>query len=213
MVHSTVTPVVCQELAVIGAGCGVGLIDAPVSNASPRRAASPSQHGVSGPRDSVASMAVMVGGSNESVDRCLPVLEVFGDPVLRLGEVGSGQLAKLLSNLVFYSSLAIAYDSLQVGSQMGMDIGALATILRHTSARSVGVEWFAERAGEGIETTADVMRKRFGSLLSKDLELVGPLIAECESDLLRSTSDRAKEVFGASAKPTVSEAPSCLGQQ
>jgi len=40
----------------------------------------------------------MVGGDPGAIERCRPVFETFGDPVVHLGPLGAGQVTKLLNN-------------------------------------------------------------------------------------------------------------------
>jgi 3-hydroxyisobutyrate dehydrogenase-like beta-hydroxyacid dehydrogenase len=81
-VHSTVSPHTCEALAVTAQACGVTLIDAPVSGSAPAAAA--------------GRLLVMVGGGDAACERARPVLAAFGDPVIHVGPLGSGQLAKLV---------------------------------------------------------------------------------------------------------------------
>jgi 3-hydroxyisobutyrate dehydrogenase len=53
----------------------------------------------------------MAGGEPETVALCRPVFATYGDPVVYLGRFGSGQLTKLLNNLLFTAHLATAADA------------------------------------------------------------------------------------------------------
>ena len=48
---------------------------------------------------------------NRTFDVCRPVFETFGNPVIHLGPLGSGELAKLLNNLVFVAHLGAALET------------------------------------------------------------------------------------------------------
>ncbi len=111
VVHSTVHPNTVQRLAAHAVELDVELLDAPVSG-GPEAA----EHG---------TLTVMVGGDPATFERCVDVLATFGDPVRLLGPVGSGQLAKLLNNLLFTAQLALAYDTSTLASALDLDAGAL----------------------------------------------------------------------------------------
>src|SRR5438105_4225410 len=100
-VHSTVHPDTCRELAKKAAAQGVSVIDAPVSGG--------------GGAAEQRRLLVMVGGDADVVERCRPVFETYADPVVHLGELGSGQTTKLLNNLLLTANLATAAATLTLG--------------------------------------------------------------------------------------------------
>lgn len=87
VIHSTIHPETCRRLADQAANFQIALVDAPVSGG--------------GGAAAEGSLLVMVGGNDADVARCRPVLETFGNPIVHLGPLGSGQMVKLLNNLVF----------------------------------------------------------------------------------------------------------------
>src|SRR6478609_6121094 len=78
VIHSTVHPDTCLQLQADFPRLHV--IDAPVSGG--------------GIKAEIGELLVMVGGPVDVLDRCRPVLGTFGDPVLHLGPLGSGQEVK-----------------------------------------------------------------------------------------------------------------------
>ena len=81
------------------------MIDAPVSGG--------------GPAAEERRLLVMVGGDPDVVERCRPVFETYANPVVHLGELGSGQVTKLLNNLLFTANLANAKTTLDLGEASG----------------------------------------------------------------------------------------------
>ena len=80
------------------------------------------------PRSAVAGEAaaekrllVMVGGDADAVEQCSTVFETYGHHV-HLGAVGSGQVAKLLNNLLFTANVANAKSALNLGEALGVDV-------------------------------------------------------------------------------------------
>ncbi len=122
VVHSTIHPATCRRLAQHCAEQEVALVDAPVSGG--------------GGAASAGSLLVMVGGDDIDVARCRPVFETFGDPIVHLGPVGSGQTAKLLNNLVFTAQIAVGLETFGFADALGMDRQAVAQVLASGSGGS-----------------------------------------------------------------------------
>ena len=95
------------------------------------------------------------------------MLTTYGDPVLRLGPLGSGQVAKLLNNLVFTAQLAVALETYDFARRLGVDRGALAQVLAAGSGGSVGARIVA---GSGFDPTG--MRQVAATVLTKDVNLM-----------------------------------------
>jgi len=156
-IHSTVHPATCRRLAAKAASFQVTVIDAPVSGGAPAAAA--------------GRLLVMAGGPSDVVERCRPVFETFGDPVLHLGaEVGSGQMAKLLNNVLFTANLATAASVLALGRSLDVDPARLAEVIEHGSGNSFALERIASAGG-----TLDRIGAHAGPLLRKDVRLMADL--------------------------------------
>jgi 3-hydroxyisobutyrate dehydrogenase len=121
-IHSTIHPDTCVRLAEEAARQGIAVIDAPVSGG--------------GGAAAQGKLLVMVGGDDKQVARCRPVLQTFGDPVVHLGPLGSGQMAKLVNNLVFTALATVALDTFGFADELGVDRRALAQVLAHGSGGS-----------------------------------------------------------------------------
>lgn len=152
-VHSTVHPDTCRDLASRAAEHGVALVDAPVSGGGMGAAA--------------GTLLVMVGGDDDAVERCRPVFESYANPVVHLGPVGSGDLAKLLNNLLFTANLATAAGTLSLGQSLGVDPVRLGEVLGHGTSNSFALGRIASAGG-----TVDRIAQHAGELLRKDVGLV-----------------------------------------
>jgi 3-hydroxyisobutyrate dehydrogenase len=146
-IHSTVHPDTCRRLAEAARGQGVEVIDAPVSGG--------------GGAAAEGRLLVMVGGPAEALDRCRPVFETFGAPILHLGPLGSGQVAKVLNNLVFTAQVAVGLDTFRFAQGLGVDREAMAEVLAHGSGGSRAAAILAMTGFDtaGIATAADLLRK------------------------------------------------------
>jgi 3-hydroxyisobutyrate dehydrogenase-like beta-hydroxyacid dehydrogenase len=121
-IHATIHPDTCRRLADAAAERGVAVVDAPVSGG--------------GQMAAERKLLVMVGGADADVARCRPVFDTFADPVIHLGPLGSGQIAKLLNNFVFTAQVAVALDTYAFAQDLGVDRSALAQVLAHGSGGS-----------------------------------------------------------------------------
>jgi len=157
-VHSTVHPDTCRRLAERAQAGGVRLIDAPVSGGAPAAQA--------------GRLLVMAGGDEEAVEFCRPVFGSYGDPVVHLGPVGSGQVTKLLNNAAFTAHLGVAVSLLALGQSLGVDQLRLADVISHGSGNSFALERVAAAGG-----TLARIGQHAGHLLRKDVQLIADVAA------------------------------------
>jgi 3-hydroxyisobutyrate dehydrogenase-like beta-hydroxyacid dehydrogenase len=154
-IHSTIHPDTCRDLARQAAARGLQLLDAPVSGGSPAAAA-----GV---------LTVMCGGDAKTFAAARPVFETFGRLIVLLGDVGTGQMAKLINNTLLAVNMAHAHDALTSGDRLGLDRAALVELLNHSSGRSMGLEVYARMP----EPAAF---EHGGKMLLKDVRLLGEVL-------------------------------------
>ncbi|QSR18955.1 NAD(P)-dependent oxidoreductase [Novosphingobium sp. KA1] len=154
VIHSTVLPQTCERLAETAAARGVLLLDAPVSGGGAGAAA--------------GTLTVMCGGSAEAYDKALPALESFAGKIVLLGPVGAGQRAKIVNNALMAANMGLAHAALSLGEELGIERGALADLVRHSSGRSFGFEVYAR-------LPAPTAFAHGGKLLRKDVDLLGAI--------------------------------------
>ncbi len=83
---STIGPSATRRIGAALAARGVELLDAPVTGSSPR-----AEDG---------TLTIMAGGSATSFERARPLLQAMGRLIVHVGELGQGQMLKLLNNAV-----------------------------------------------------------------------------------------------------------------
>jgi 3-hydroxyisobutyrate dehydrogenase len=154
-VHSTVSPRTCAEIALAAAPAGVAVVDAPVSGGGHMAAA--------------GKLLVLVGGADTDVARAMPVFRTYGDPVLHVGPLGSGELVKLINNALMTAQLGLADDALRTAASLGLDPGAVAAAVLQASGASfsLGVR---SRMPAGLE---GFVAHR---LLRKDLDILASVV-------------------------------------
>ncbi|HMQ28532.1 MAG TPA: NAD(P)-dependent oxidoreductase [Acidimicrobiales bacterium] len=122
--HSTIRPETAVELAEVAAGHDVAVVDAPVSG------------GFMGAAE--GTLATMVGGDHEAVERCRPVFEHWAAMVVHLGPVGNGTKAKLARNMMHFVAYTAAGEAMRLAEACGVDLTQLGAIVRHTDSVTGG---------------------------------------------------------------------------
>ena len=104
---SSIAPLVSQRIAAEAAKKGVEMLDAPVSGGEPGAVA--------------GTLAIMVGGKAEAFERCLPVLNVMGRSVVRVGEVGAGNFVKLANQIIVAANIEAIGEAFVLAQKAGID--------------------------------------------------------------------------------------------
>ena len=154
-IHSTVHPNTVVEIAKRAAARGIAVIDAPVSGGGPAAAA--------------RTLTVMVGGDPEVIAAARPIFETFAALIARVGDVGSGQTAKLVNNALMASHMAMAHYGLEAATKLGLDRKGLAEIVKVSSGRSFGFEVYARLPNPHAFDHG-------AKLLAKDVRLLGEVL-------------------------------------
>jgi 3-hydroxyisobutyrate dehydrogenase len=128
---SSSRPTSTVALAARAEQAGVSFLDAPVSG------------GVAKARD--ASLAIMVGGSEEAFARVQPLLAAMGGEVTRVGGPGAGHAMKALNNLLSAIGLAAASEVLAVGANFGLEPQVMLDVLNSSTGRNHATEVKMER--------------------------------------------------------------------
>jgi 3-hydroxyisobutyrate dehydrogenase len=81
-----------------------------------------------------ATLDVMVGGSDEDIERCMPIFSAVGRQVFRCGALGSGHALKALANYVNAGALINLIEALAIGRKFGLDSKVMADAMVHMCA-------------------------------------------------------------------------------
>ncbi len=82
-------------------------------------------------------LLVMVGGDRDAFRRCEPLLRTFATDICHLGEVGAGQIGKMINNYLLWAAVVADYEGLRLGQALGLDLDPLLEALRLSS----GANW------------------------------------------------------------------------
>ncbi|MEX0869213.1 MAG: NAD(P)-dependent oxidoreductase [Nitriliruptoraceae bacterium] len=118
---STVDPMSTREHAAAAAERGVGYIDAPVLGR-------PSRCG---------HWTLPVGGATADLEAARAPLECVAGRIVHVGDVGSGNVIKLLNNLMFGAINAITVESMSIARRLGVDMQVFFDTIAESNAASV----------------------------------------------------------------------------
>ncbi len=162
--HSTISPQLARRVAERAGGRGVGYLDAPVSG---------------GPAGAEAgTLTVMVGGEEDVLDAARPVLEAYGARIHRCGDVGSGEVVKLVNQLLVAVNTAAVAEAAALGQRLGADLQVVLEVISTSFGGSTMLNRNLPRVVAGDFSPATTVR-----LLRKDLALIHDAAAEHRVDL------------------------------
>ncbi len=104
---STIKPATARRLAARLAEKGVLSLDAPVSG------------GDIGARN--GTLAIMVGGPAEALEKIMPVLQAMGKTVTHVGDAGAGQVAKAANQIMVAAQMVAMGELLIFSQKAGVD--------------------------------------------------------------------------------------------
>jgi 3-hydroxyisobutyrate dehydrogenase-like beta-hydroxyacid dehydrogenase len=79
-------------------------------------------------------LLLMGGGEKTAFDACRPAFAAFADTVFHLGPLGSGQVGKMVNNLILWACISANDEGLKLGTKLGVDRDALREALVASSA-------------------------------------------------------------------------------
>ncbi|WP_422059638.1 NAD(P)-dependent oxidoreductase [Sphingopyxis sp.] len=179
VVHSTISPSDCVDLAEELGERQIGLVDAPVSGGATRGRA--------------GTLTIGVAGTEADVARCIALLSDGASTLIRVGAVGNGQRAKLLNNAVMLAQLALVHDMVETAAACGISASAQ---LRFTTT-GTGASWAASyyldavEAGRKLLSTGSVYPGGAVAIMRKDANLFLQETEATGRPLLRNVVDGA----------------------
>jgi 3-hydroxyisobutyrate dehydrogenase-like beta-hydroxyacid dehydrogenase len=94
------------------------------------------------------SLVFMVGGDDEPVARCLPLLDRLGRATFHLGPVGAGTTMKLVNSLLAFTCTWVSLEGLSLAAAAGLDLRTAVEVVRTGGATN----FFIDRWVDGIDT-------------------------------------------------------------
>jgi len=176
---STSTPELIRRIAAEGTGKRFDVLDAPVSG------------GVFDATD--ATLTIFVGGEKAVFEHYEPLLSCIGDTVVRMGDIGSGMVTKLVNNFMMFINFIGACEGMAIGTQAGLDprilIDAIGESMGQSRMMERCLQRFLDRKPLYSAIDLGVKDMHLGIELAKTLEIpleIGPMVEK----ILRRFQDR-----------------------
>ena len=162
-VHSTISPAAITELAAAAAERGVTLIDVAMTGGGDVAAGE-------------GNLTFMVGGPEEALAIARPALDAMARAVFHVGPLGAGVSAKIISNFLGTSNVALVREALQMAAAVG--IGEK-DILEIIEVGGVGSSWVSDNWQRIRDQEKNYTTGKAGmvEMWSKDLKLARGLAA------------------------------------
>jgi 2-hydroxy-3-oxopropionate reductase len=136
--NSTIKPASARLIAEKLAAKGVLCLDAPVSG------------GDIGARE--GTLAIMVGGPLEALERVRPILEAMGKKITHVGEAGAGQIAKAANQIMVAAQMVAMGELMIFARKAGADPQKVVEAIQGGAAQCWTLDVKPERLFEGNRT-------------------------------------------------------------
>jgi 3-hydroxyisobutyrate dehydrogenase-like beta-hydroxyacid dehydrogenase len=149
---STITYKATVSIAEKLSGRGAQFLDAPISGMEARA--------IDG------TLTVMCGGERAVFDEVQPLLDCIGNKILYMGGSGSGQLTKLINQLLFDINAAAIAEILPMSKKMGLDPDLVGEVINSGTGRSYASEFFIPRILKSHFSDGYPMKHAYKDLIS-----------------------------------------------
>ncbi|RJQ54757.1 MAG: NAD(P)-dependent oxidoreductase [Desulfobacteraceae bacterium] len=93
-------------------------------------------------------LTIMFGGDENLMTQLRPAFDALGNKIVHMGKVGSGQLTKLINQLLFNISCAGIAEVLPMAAKLGLDPEKVTQVVTTGTGRSFAAEFFVPLALE-----------------------------------------------------------------
>jgi 3-hydroxyisobutyrate dehydrogenase-like beta-hydroxyacid dehydrogenase len=119
-IASTVAPRTMQKIAGKISGSGIVLLDMPITRGEPAAEA--------------GKLLTMVGGDIAAFEACKPALQTFASSIYHVGDLGAGQVGKMVNNLILWACISANHEGFNLARKLGTDPERLREALLDSSA-------------------------------------------------------------------------------
>ena len=174
---------VCEKLN----STGQWFLDAPVSGMRSRA--------------ETGSLTMMIGGEKQFLQKVKSPLSLLASKIFHMGATGTGQLTKLINNLLFDINAAALAEILPMSMKLGIDPEQIAEIINSSTGRSYASEFFIPHILKGDFSNGYPMQEAYkdlinGAKVSADRKIPAPVLAAATSTykqaLLEGHGDKDK---------------------
>ncbi|MEW6453497.1 MAG: NAD(P)-dependent oxidoreductase [Pseudomonadota bacterium] len=82
------------------------------------------------------TLLIIGGGDKAAFVRCKPAFETFATSIYHLGDVGAGQVGKMVNNLILWACISANHEGFKIGEKLGVDREAMRAMLLDSSAQN-----------------------------------------------------------------------------
>ena len=133
------------------------------------------------------TLTLMVGGADQTVQRCMATFDVIASKIFHLGPVGAGHAMKLVHNLILHSNFMATCEGLRLADHAGIDLNRAVEVLNAGNARSFVTD---TRFPRDILSGSMMARSQISNL-EKDLGLAQQFGEELEARIPYTTMTRS----------------------
>ncbi len=138
---STIDVATARDVAQQAAAAGYAMVDAPVSGGIAAAAA--------------GTLTFMVGGEQAAFERAEPILSAMGKAVIRAGDAGAGQAAKICNNMLLGIHMIGTCEAFALAQRLGLDAQTFYDISSVSSGQNWSMTSYCPLPGVGPESPAD----------------------------------------------------------
>jgi 4-hydroxybutyrate dehydrogenase / sulfolactaldehyde 3-reductase len=166
---STIEPSATRRFAASAEQRGIRVMDAPVGKSSAAAAA--------------GDLTIMVGGPAELLEEHRALLSTMGSTIHHCGEVGAGEVVKLVNNLVTGGICVVVAEAIVLGTKAGADPNILVDVMGGTLAGNAQLESlfrasvFKGAFEPGFKTRLMLKDARLGVGMADELNVPVPVCA------------------------------------
>lgn len=178
---STIDVATAKEVTEAATQAGYEMVDAPVSG------------GIAAANG--GTLTFMVGGTESAFSRAEPILQDMGKAVIRAGDAGAGQTAKICNNMLLAVHMIGTCEAMKMAEKLGLDPQKFYEISSQSSGYNWSLNAYTPMPGVGVESPADnEYQGGFATaLMLKDLRLA--MEAADNSDSAVPLSSRAAALY------------------
>jgi 3-hydroxyisobutyrate dehydrogenase-like beta-hydroxyacid dehydrogenase len=125
-IGATIAPNSARRIAEQLASRGMVALDMPICRGEPAAEA--------------GTLMLIGGGEKATFERCRAALATFADTIAYLGGPGTGQVGKMVNNLILWACISANHEGLGLGEALGVDREAMRDMLLQSS----GANWALE---------------------------------------------------------------------
>jgi len=154
--HTTASAVCARKCAKLASAKGIGYVDAPISGGE--------AGAVNG------QLTIMCGGTKHDYDKALPVMQTYAKAVKLMGDVGAGQLTKMVNQICIAGILQGLSEAVNFAQKAGLNVDEVVDAIGKGAAQSWQMDNRASTMGRGefeFGFAVDWMRKDLAIAISE----------------------------------------------